>query len=156
MFLPQLRQPSLIVLALAGTFFIYDISIDVLSGDDSVVHLAVEAAAFVGISVLFYFEWLRHSRARQELGRERQRNAKLTGELVAVMQSRFAEWGLTGSESDIALLLIKGLSMKQIAEARGVKEKTVRQQAASIYAKSDCAGRHELVAGFIEDLLSDI
>jgi DNA-binding NarL/FixJ family response regulator len=47
--------------------------------------------------------------------------------------------------------------MKEIAGVRKVKEKTVRQQATQIYAKSGYAGRHELAAHFIEDLiLSDI
>jgi DNA-binding NarL/FixJ family response regulator len=44
--------------------------------------------------------------------------------------------------------------MREISEAREVKEKTIRQQATSVYAKSGCAGRHELVARFIEDLMS--
>jgi len=46
--------------------------------------------------------------------------------------------------------------MKEIAEARNVKEKTVRGQATSIYAKSGYAGRNELAAHFIEDLMSEI
>jgi DNA-binding CsgD family transcriptional regulator len=70
------------------------------------------------------------------------------------MREQFSDWALSPSESDIALLLIKGLSMKEISAARGVKEKTIRQQATSIYAKSGYAGRHELVAHFIEDLMS--
>ena len=51
-------------------------------------------------------------------------------------------------------MLIKGLSMKEISFAREVKEKTIRQQATSVYAKSGYAGRHELAAHFIEDLMS--
>ncbi len=69
---------------------------------------------------------------------------------------QFSQWKLTPSESDVALLLVKGLSMKEIATARDVKEKTVRLQATSIYAKSACAGRHELSAHFIEDLMSEL
>jgi DNA-binding NarL/FixJ family response regulator len=45
--------------------------------------------------------------------------------------------------------------VREIADARSVKEKTVRQQATHIYAKSGYAGRHELVAHFIEDLMGD-
>jgi DNA-binding CsgD family transcriptional regulator len=70
------------------------------------------------------------------------------------MRSDFAEWGLSPSESEVALLLIKGLSMREISQARQVKEKTVRQQATSVYAKSGYVGRHELAAHFIEDLMS--
>ena len=44
--------------------------------------------------------------------------------------------------------------MNEIGELRGVKEKTDRQQATSIYTKSKCPNRHELAAKFIEDLLN--
>jgi len=91
-----------------------------------------------------------------EVDTEKSKNARLAGELLAVMYEKFEQWGLSGSESEIALLLIKGLSMKEIGEARGVKEKTVRTQAATIYAKSAQAGRHELAAYFLEDLLGDL
>jgi DNA-binding NarL/FixJ family response regulator len=73
---------------------------------------------------------------------------------MAVMRNQFADWSLSPSECEVALLLIKGLSMKEISLAREVKEKTIRQQATGIYAKSGYAGRHELVAHFIEDLMS--
>lgn len=54
------------------------------------------------------------------------------------------------------MLLIKGLSMKEIASLRNVKEKTVRLQASTVYAKSGYAGRHELSAHFIENLMSEL
>ncbi|MFN3164676.1 MAG: helix-turn-helix transcriptional regulator [Pseudohongiellaceae bacterium] len=76
--------------------------------------------------------------------------------MLDVMRAQFTNWQLSASEVDVALLLIKGLSMKEIATARNVKEKTVRTQAASVYAKSGHAGRHELAAHFIEDLMSAI
>ena len=45
------------------------------------------------------------------------------------------------------------MSMKEISDLRHVKEKTVRQQATQVYAKSGYTGRHELAAHFIEDLM---
>ena len=53
----------------------------------------------------------------------------------------------------MAFLLLKGFSLKDIAELRRTHEKTVRAQAASIYAKSGLSGRSELSAFFLEDLL---
>ncbi|HJS34466.1 MAG TPA: hypothetical protein VJ766_03150, partial [Pseudoxanthomonas sp.] len=41
----------------------------------------------------------------------------------------------------------------EIADLRGTHEKTVRAQSASIYAKAGLAGRSELAAFFLEDLL---
>jgi hypothetical protein len=46
--------------------------------------------------------------------------------------------------------------MKDIVVARNAKEKNVRSQAISVYAKSGCTGRHELAAHFIEDLMSQV
>lgn len=74
-------------------------------------------------------------------------------EYQEVIQWQFAEWSLTPSEKEVALLILKGLSIKEISQARSTKEKTVRTQASSIYDKSNLGGRHELSAWFFEDLL---
>lgn len=160
---PADRQPALtrrhyspaIVLAGAALFFAYDILVDLLDGSESLVHILVESLVFVAISSVLLGELRRVSLLKHEVLRERGRTARLSGELLEVMRSEFSGWGLSPSECEVALLLIKGLSMKEISEARSVKEKTVRQQATSVYAKSGCAGRHELVARFIEDLIND-
>ena len=49
--------------------------------------------------------------------------------------------------------MLKGLSFKEIAPVRGTSERTVRQQALAVYAKAGLAGRAELAAFFLEDLL---
>lgn len=67
---------------------------------------------------------------------------------------QFDEWGLSLSEKDVALLLIKGLSMKEIAGLRGTQDKTVRQQATQIYKKAEVGGRQELSAFFLEDIVA--
>lgn len=77
-----------------------------------------------------------------------------TKELSTLIENEFTLWQLSQSEKDVALLLIKGLSMKEIAEIRQTHEKTVRQQATSIYKKSGLSGRQELAAFFLEDLLN--
>jgi DNA-binding NarL/FixJ family response regulator len=144
-----------IVLVAATLFFAIDITVDLLATEESWFHLFIESMVFLAISTVLFRELRRLSQLKAELSEERVRTARLSGELLAVMRDQFRQWGLSPSESEIALLLIKGLSMKEVAEARQVKEKTIRQQATSVYAKSGYAGRHELVAHFIEDLMSD-
>lgn len=70
-----------------------------------------------------------------------------------VVKQQFSEWMLTGSEIEVGWLLLKGLSLKEIAIVRNTQEKTVRQQASSIYKKSGVSGRHAFSAWFIEDIL---
>ena len=73
--------------------------------------------------------------------------------LGAAIRRQFADWRLTASESDVATLMLKGLSHKEIARVRNSSAATVRQQAAAIYGKSGLASRAELAAFFLEDLL---
>lgn len=70
-----------------------------------------------------------------------------------VVTQQFSEWQLTGSETEVGWLLLKGLSLKEIAMLRNTQEKTVRQQASSIYKKAGVSGRHAFSAWFIEDIL---
>ncbi|HET9424622.1 MAG TPA: LuxR C-terminal-related transcriptional regulator [Gemmatimonadaceae bacterium] len=72
--------------------------------------------------------------------------------LGLAIDAKFAAWGLTPTEREIALLLLKGRSHKQIAYATGRSERTVRQHAVTIYQKSGLQGRAELSAFFLEDL----
>lgn len=70
-----------------------------------------------------------------------------------VIHEQIQEWQLSESEREVALLLLKGLSFKEIADLRATQEKTVRQQASSLYKKTGMSGRHEFSAYFFEDLL---
>jgi DNA-binding CsgD family transcriptional regulator len=63
------------------------------------------------------------------------------------------QWQLSAAEKEVAFLLLKGLSLKEIAVARGTSEKTARVQSSAVYSKSGLAGRSELSAFFLEDLL---
>ncbi len=74
-------------------------------------------------------------------------------QLSEVISKQFDEWNLTQSEKEVGWLLLKGFSLKEIAAIRDTLEKTVRQQASSIYKKSQLSGRHAFSAWFIEDLL---
>jgi DNA-binding CsgD family transcriptional regulator len=73
--------------------------------------------------------------------------------LARSIDQQLERWQLSAAEKEIAFLLLKGLSLKDIAQLRGTGEKTVRAQSASIYAKAGLAGRSELSAFFLEDLL---
>lgn len=72
--------------------------------------------------------------------------------LSSAIRQQFAAWRLTASECDVASLMLKGLSHKEIGQIRNSSAATVRQQAAAIYSKSGLASRAELAAYFLEDL----
>lgn len=86
----------------------------------------------------------------QQMNNKIQQASRQYGEVI---REQLEAWQLTTSEREVALLLLKGLSFDEIASVRDTKEKTVRQQASSIYRKSGLNGRHELAAWFFEDFL---
>ena len=69
------------------------------------------------------------------------------------MEKQFEDWGMTAAEREIGMLILKGLSHKEVAGLRGTSEATVRQQAQSIYQKANLPGKTAFSAYFLEDLL---
>ncbi|HEU5073612.1 MAG TPA: LuxR C-terminal-related transcriptional regulator [Polyangiaceae bacterium] len=73
--------------------------------------------------------------------------------LSQAIDEQFDRWQLSPAEKEVALLLLKGLTHREIAEARSVTEATARQQARAVYKKAGLSGRHDLAAFFLEDLM---
>lgn len=93
---------------------------------------------------------LARSVAQGDAWRE-QRRAEIAA-LGSAIEDQFHKWQLTTAETDVAGLMLKGASLKEIALARDTSEATIRQQAQSIYRKSGLSGRAELSAYFLESL----
>ncbi|MHC9509821.1 helix-turn-helix transcriptional regulator [Kangiella sp. M94] len=91
--------------------------------------------------------------SKQLLQEQKSQMQEARKEYSEVIRKQFDEWNLTGSEIDTAYLLLKGLSFNEIAEVRGIKEKSVRQQASQIYQKANLPGRHAFAAWFFEDFM---
>lgn len=156
----------ILLLVLASIFSGLDLLIDLTHGA-SPGHSIQEAIALLyGLGILFWLcmSYLRQQREIKELKRDLAairatpvpasaefRDAKK--KLAELIVEQFATWQLTDSEKEIAQFLLKGFSLKEIAALRGTAEKTIRQQASSIYQKSGTSGRHAFAAWFMEDLL---
>jgi len=95
--------------------------------------------------------WLREMHSEADRWR-REAEVALRG-LGQAIDGRFDRWALTAAEREIGLLLLEGCSLREIAELRTTSERTARQQALAVYRKAGVAGRAELSAFFLEDLL---
>jgi DNA-binding NarL/FixJ family response regulator len=91
--------------------------------------------------------------AKREADRFRKEAREALRGLGEAIDSQFARWGLTAAEREVGLLLLKGLSHKEVAATRETSETTIRQQALAIYRKSGLRNRSDLSAFFLEDLL---
>jgi len=117
------------------------------------------------LAIFFLFNELRHIRKDREslvsdLARSREESLmwrESAKSLVAgareAIDEQFDAWHFTPAEKDIATLILKGCSHKQIADIRKSNATTVRQQAQSIYRKSSLDGRSELAAYFLDAIL---
>lgn len=92
-------------------------------------------------------------RLRRELGWKEHSLAKAKGALAEHIALRFAEWGLTPGEGDVALFALKGCDVSDIARLRGAAAGTVRSQLSQVYTKAGVTSQAMLVSLFIDDLL---
>lgn len=150
---------SAIVFTLIALLIAFDLFSDGGEGV-SVAHLALEGGAFCLAfiaAVLSLRSFLNTRRAlfvaRTEASHWRAENQELLSGLASAIGNQFEKWKLTDAERDIGYLILKGLSLSEIAELRQTSERTVREQARSVYRKSGLRGRAELSAFFLEDLL---
>ncbi len=93
--------------------------------------------------------------ARREGARWRTAVAAHVTGLSRAIAAQFQAWALTEAEADVAGLMLKGLSHREIASLRQCSEGTVRQHATTIYRKSGLSNRAQLTAFFLEDLLTE-
>lgn len=153
-------------LLLVGAGLAWDASSDLGTGASS-KHILMELA-FGGIAlvvgILIVVRYLKGQKeistlhhqlqaSREAADRWKKEHATLISGLAAAIDKQFEGWKLSPSEKEIALLILKGLSLKEIAEVRATSERTVRQQSLRIYAKAGLKGRAELSAFFMEDLI---
>jgi DNA-binding CsgD family transcriptional regulator len=131
------------------------------------VHVVVETLMICGALLMATTLWLGWWRAERSLRivktrletRQAERdvwkaNAEKTLQgLARAIDDQFQRWGLTTSEREVAILLLKGYSHKHVARATGRSERTARQHAMAVYQKAGMGSRSELAAYFLEDLM---
>lgn len=164
----QTRERTVIagVLALIALMAGIDLTVDLREG---VTRWHVLAEAMVAVAACFgVFHLLRgawqlrrrldaqgrdFSAFRQQAEAWRTGSKKYLDGLSRSISLQLDEWQLSAAEKEVAFLLLKGLSLKEIAVTRRTTGKTARVQSSAIYTKSGLAGRSELSAFFLEDLL---
>jgi DNA-binding CsgD family transcriptional regulator len=90
---------------------------------------------------------------RADLVRAREESKELLAGLRGAIDAQFQRWGLTAAQCEVALLILKGLSYKEIGELRQTTDHTARNQALAIYRKAGLSNRSEMAAFFLEDFL---
>jgi DNA-binding CsgD family transcriptional regulator len=130
-------------------------------------HVVFETLMIAGALVMattLWLGWWRSARSaaslRESLEAQRAERDAWKASAVAALEglgraidAQFRSWRLTPTERDVALMLLKGYGHKEIAALTGRSERTVRQHAGVVYEKAGLAGRAELAAYFLNDLM---
>ncbi|WP_108258367.1 helix-turn-helix transcriptional regulator [Mangrovicoccus ximenensis] len=143
--------------ALCVVYFITDIVVDLTAGtaeSREPVHMALETVASLAMCAGVAMLWMQLRSLLAELDALDRGIRMARGEVAQLVDAHFDRWTLTKSERDVALLLLKGLDNKAIADMRGTAPGTVRAQTAAIYAKAGVEGRADLFCHFMEELMS--
>lgn len=149
----------LLVQLVSGLFFASKLFSDVFSFRIPIIpwHIAevLEILASVGVLsgaatsfVLIRFSLRRVQRVEAQL------SAAATG-VQKHVEAQFERWGLTDTERDVALLVVKGFSNAEISSYRGTTESTTKSQVSSVFRKSGLKSRQQLVSLVIEDFFTE-
>ena len=150
---------ALLVQACCTVLFVADILGSVLGIESTLLswqtHEMLEIGALLGLILGFVLGALALIRAQRDVRLAQAGLKRAQSAFAAVMDDRFATWGLTPAERDVALFAIKGMTTAEIAGLRGTSEGTVKAQSNAIYRKAGVSSRSQLLGLFIEDLVGD-
>jgi DNA-binding CsgD family transcriptional regulator len=156
----QILLGSIVVLQLVFSgFFIFDLGSEVMGWRavpmswefHEAVQLITIAALLLG-AILGLIAFRNLARQRREMARQLLIARNAFHELI---QQSFIEWGLTPSEREVGLFVLKGLSNAEIAEVRGKSIGTVKAQVNAVFRKAGANGRTQFITLFMEELIAD-
>lgn len=148
---------AFVVIAICEAFFLLDVLADIFQIDIATPwldHGSIELISTITLAFALVAIGMQLRRLLREHSDARASVQVASGELLAVISRKFDDWKLSPSEREVALLLIKGLSTQEISDLRDTRPGTVKSQSSAIYQKAGIAGRNELAAYFVEDLLA--
>lgn len=151
--LPSLIMGLIAVQVICAAVFLLDVLTDITELSVLSWQLVPEALASIGLFVGIAFEvvFLMHL-LRRKASLERS-VGMASAALQSVIEGHFDDWKLTPSERDVAALMVKGLSISEIAEVRGSAEGTVKAHLSAIYRKANARNRAEVLSHIMDTLI---
>ena len=146
-----LQAVCILFLITEATMDMFGMELEDFLGTQDVMEFIVVAALVLGAAYLVLE--FRRVVARQKVLEDQVKIA--SGAFFELLDQHFTEWALTPAERDIAMFIVKGMSIAEIAGLRNSAEGTIKAHSSRIYAKAGVTGRHQLISLFIEELLAD-
>lgn len=116
-------------------------------------HLVPEALASLALFAGIAFQFLYLKQLLQRKASLERSVGMASSALQTIIESHFDEWKLTASERDVAALMVKGLSISEIAKVRGSADGTVKAHLNAIYRKANARNRAEVLSHIMDTLI---
>jgi DNA-binding CsgD family transcriptional regulator len=148
-----------LVIALIGVqtacaiVFLWDVVHDLQEPGGASWHMVPEAMASIALLIGIGFEVVYLLHLLQRKASLERSVGMASAQLQDIIQSHFDTWKLTASERDVAALMIKGLSISEIASVRGSADGTVKAHLNAIYRKSNARNRAEVLSHIMDTLI---
>jgi DNA-binding CsgD family transcriptional regulator len=152
--LPNLVIALIGVQTACAIIFLLDVMRDLQEPVVVAWHMVPEALASLALLIGIGFEVVYLLHLLQRKASLERSVGMASAQLQDIIQSQFDSWKLTASERDVAALMIKGLSIAEIASVRGSADGTVKAHLNAIYRKSNARNRAEVLS-HIMDMLID-
>ncbi|MGD9863376.1 MAG: helix-turn-helix transcriptional regulator [Pseudodonghicola sp.] len=158
----MLNRPVLVwmlvaVQSLCGAYFLWEILASILGLPTLPLRWQARELVQIGASlglILGAFLGVVLAREASRAKRRAETAHRLTaGQFTEVVTQYFQRFDLTPAETEVAWLLLKGLSIGEIAALRDTRLGTVKAQCSSIYRKSGASGKSQFISQIVEDLL---
>jgi DNA-binding CsgD family transcriptional regulator len=148
-------------MGVSGVFFAQDVVFDVREhigegrnyqfGDLS--HLVFEIVAVVVLCFGMVFLSSYIADLKDKNARQRAALNSLRADFDSHVYAQFAKWSLTPAESDITLLLMRGMSSKDIADFRNCSVGTVKVHSHNVFRRAGVTSRVELMSLFLDEFM---
>ncbi len=152
--------PLLAVQIVAASFFVFRTLADVFAWTSPIIPWAYfelfEVLASLGMVFGVVATVLLLLPNLQRMNRVQAQLDAAAGQLQVHVEELFDQWGLTESERNVALLVVKGFSNAEISAYRNTSESTTKSQVSAIFRKSGLSNRQQLVSLVVEDLFDAI
>ncbi|WP_108179747.1 helix-turn-helix transcriptional regulator [Phreatobacter oligotrophus] len=142
-------------------FFTIDIALDIIRISQGefiftsydTTHFTLEIIAVLCLVYAFLNVVRRLQQARRQIDASRSKLESIRQDFREIFEGKCKAWSLTAAERDVAILLLKGLPLAEIAEARKTAIGTVKAQSSTIFRKASVRSRPELMSVILDDFL---
>lgn len=146
---------SFALLITATLFFAYSLISKHAFESNSLSSTLLEGSVFILLLTVLIDSFIRVARLNAAVSFYKKDTSYSQKYFINTVNQQFENWQLSDFEIKLALLLLKGMTISEIALMLGKKEFVIEKKAREIYIKANVKDRYELISYFINELITE-